>query len=281
LTDITYINIDGSLFDSSKPIFTIDNRAFKYGDALFETIRVIDGTPQLLEDHFIRLRKGMKILKMRFGLISFNELKMQILSLIEKNGILKGGRIRLTVYRTGGGLYAPHNEGKSFVIEATPIKENRYELNENGLFIDLYKDFKLGRNILSPIKTTNSIPYILTGIFKNEMGLDDCLILNDQGRIVEALSSNIFLYKNNNIYTPSLEEGCIDGVMRRQVLKIAKDMGINVFEGMLNGSMMLQADEMFLTNSIKGIQWVAQYVEKRYSNDKIKDIIENLNASIQ
>ena len=275
-----YINVDGFLYKEDEPVFKINNRAFKYGDALFETIRIIDGEPQFIEDHFVRLKKGMKILKMRSGNISFNVLKSQIIKLLEKNHIRKGGRVRLTVFRTGEGYYEPENEGKSYAIEAIPLENDIYTLNEKGLVIDVYSDIKRNKNLLSQIKTTNNIPYVLTGIYKKEMGLDDCLVLNDHGRIVEALSSNIFLYKNNNLYTPSLDEGCMDGVMRRQVLRIAKQLNINIFEGMLNGSMLLQADELFLTNAITGIQWVATYGQKRYSNNAIKDILLHLNQLV-
>tara|TARA_B100000809_G_scaffold630_2_gene707 strand:- start:8496 stop:9341 length:846 start_codon:yes stop_codon:yes gene_type:complete len=281
LSSHLYINVDGFLYKEDEPVFKISNRAFKYGDALFETIRIVNGEPQFLEDHFIRLKKGMQILKMPAGVISFSQLKDQIVKLIEKNHIKYGGRIRLTVFRSGEGLYAPENQGKSFAIEAFPIASNKYCLNEKGLTIDVYNDLKIHRNFLSQIKTTNKIPQVLTGIYKTENNLDDCLVLNDQGRIAEALSSNIFLYKNNNLYTPSLEEGCMDGVMRKQVLKIANELSINVFEGMLNGSMLLQADEMFLTNAISGIQWVVSYRQKRYFNTAAKEILEQLNQSIK
>jgi aminodeoxychorismate lyase len=280
LSNQLYINYNGFLYKEDENVFNAKNRGFRYGDALFETIRVIDGKPCLLEDHFIRLKKGMGVLKMRSANISFNELKDQIIKLIEKNHIKKGGRVRLTVFRSGDGLYTPKNESKSYVIEAKPFKDNQYVLNEKGLSIDVYNDLRRYRNVLSQIKTTNNIPQVLAGIYKQENGLDECIILNDQGRIAESLSSNIFLYKNNNLYTPSLDEGCMDGVMRKQVLTIAKDLNINVFEGMVNGSMLLQADEMFLTNAIRGIQWVVSYRQKRYFNKATKEIIEYINQSI-
>jgi len=280
MSNSLYINYNGFLYMDDEKVFNVKNRAFKYGDALFESIRIIDGEPCYLEDHFIRLKKGMTVLKMRSANISFNELKDQIAKLIEKNHINLGGRIRLTVFRSGNGLYTPENEGKSYVIEAAPYKDNNYLLNDKGLNIDVYNELRRHRNILSQIKTTNNIPHVLAGIYKKENDLDDCIILNDQGRIVEALSSNIFLYKNNNLYTPSLDEGCMDGIMRKQVLSAAKQMNINVFEGMLNGSMLLQADEMFLTNAIKGIQWVVSYRQKRYFNKATKEVLLNLNQSI-
>lgn len=275
-----YINFNGFLYLEEEKVFTAKNRGFKYGDALFESIRLINGKPCCLEDHFIRLKKGMAVLKMHSANISFKDLKDQMIKLIEKNHIKKGGRVRLTVFRSGDGLYTPENEGKSYLIEAVPFKDNDYTLNENGLSIDVYNDLRRHRNILSQIKTTNNIPHVLAGIFTKENDLDDCIILNDQARIVEALSSNIFLYKNNNLYTPSLDEGCMDGIMRKQVLRIAKEMNINVFEGMVNGSMLLQADEMFLTNAIKGVQWVVSYRQKRYFNKATKGIVLKLNESL-
>ena len=262
-------------------IFTVKNRGFRYGDALFESIRVVNGKTCFLEDHFKRLKKGMEILKMKpGGNISFNDLKDQIERLLEKNHVKKGGRIRLSVFRSAEGLYAPKNQKKSYVIEAKPFNDNKYVMNDKGLVIDTFNELRRPRNPLSQIKTTNSIPNVLAGIYQTENNLDECIMLNDLGRIVETISSNIFLYKNHNIYTPALDEGCMDGIMRKQVLKIAKEMNINVFEGMLNGSMLLQADEMFLTNAIRGIQWVGSYRQKRYFNKATKEILDRLNELV-
>lgn len=276
-----YINYNGFLYIEDEAIFTIKNRGFRYGDALFESIRVVNGKACFLEAHFKRLKKGMDVLKMKpGGNISFKDLKEQIEKLLEKNQLKKGGRIRLTVFRSADGLYAPKNQTKSYVIEAKPFNDNQYVLNEKGLIIDTYNEYRRCRNALSQIKTTNSIPNVLAGIYQTDNDLDECIMLNDLGRITEAISSNIFLYKNHNIYTPSLDEGCMDGVMRKQILSIAKDMNINIFEGMLNGSMLLQADEMFLTNAIRGIQWVGSYRQKRYFNKATKEILERLNQLV-
>lgn len=275
-----YINFNGFLYEENEKLFTIKNRGWRYGDGLFETIRVIDGKPCHLEDHFLRLKKGMEILKMQPNKVSYDDLKNQILKLLEKNRIKKGGRVRLTVYRSGDGLYTPENEGKSYVIEANSLDSNQFVLNEKGLTIDIYNEIRRERNILSQIKTTNNIPHVLSAIYKKEKGFDDCIILNEQGRIVEAISSNIFLYKNNNLYTPSLDEGCMDGVMRKQIIKLAEELNINVSQGIINGSMLLQADELFLTNAISGVTWVSSYRQKRYFNKAIKEIVNCLNQSV-
>lgn len=275
-----YINYDGFLYEEEEKIFTIDNRAFKYGDAVFETIRVINGIPVFVKDHFDRLKKGMDLLRMNSIPQTFDELQEQIVHLIKKNDIKKGGRVRITVFRVGEGLYTPKNDTKSYVIEAIPISKNLFKLNEKGLSIDLYTDIRVHPTVLTEIKTTNKIPNVLTGIYKTENNLDDCLMVNQNNHIVEAISSNVFLYKNNTLYTPSLSEGCIDGITRKHIIEIAETMGINVIEGTVTGSMLLQADELFLTNSIAGIKWVAHYRSKQYTNEATIEILKKFNEVV-
>lgn len=275
-----YINYDGKLHPENEKIFTINNRAFKYGDAVFETIRVINGQPVFVHDHFTRLKKGMDLLRMNTIPLTFEELYEQILHLIEKNKITEGARVRITVFRVGEGLYTPINDTKSYVIEAIPISKNLYELNEEGLHIDLYTDIKVHPTILTQIKTTNKIPNVLTGIYKKEHDLDDCLMINEQHHIVEAISSNVFLYKNNTLYTPSISEGCIDGITRKHIIEVANSMNITVIEGAVTGSMLLQTDELFLTNSIAGIKWVKEYRGKFYTNETTKLILEKFNEVV-
>lgn len=275
-----YINYDGFLYEEEEKVFTIDNRAFKYGDAVFETIRVINGVPVFVKDHFARLKKGMDLLRMNAIPLTFEELHEQILHLIKKNNIKKGGRVRITVFRVGEGLYTPKNDTKSYVIEAIPISKNLYELNEKGLSIDLYTDIRVHPTVLTQIKTTNKIPNVLTGIYKTENNLDDCLMVNQNNHIVEAISSNVFLYKNNTLYTPSLSEGCIDGITRKHIIEVAQIMGVNVIEGTVTGSMLLQADELFLTNSIAGIKWVSHYRSKQYTNQATKEILKKFNEVV-
>jgi len=281
LSSKKYINLDGFLYEEDEKIFSINNRAFKFGDAVFETIRVINGKPIFLDNHFERLKKGMDILRMKNIPMTFEKLKEQIIHLIDKNNIKKGGRVRITVFRVGEGLYTPKNDTKSFVIEVTSISNNLFELNTKGLKIDIYNGIILFNTPLSQIKTTNKIPNIITGIYKTEHQLDDCLMVNQHNRIVEAISSNVFLYKNNTLYTPAIEEGCTEGITRSQIIEIAHEMNINVIEGMITASMLLQADELFLTNSIAGIKWVETYRSRTYTCETIKKILDKLNQSVK
>jgi len=280
LSNQLYINYNGTLYKNEEQIFTINNRAFKYGDALFETVRVINGKLCFLEDHFKRLKFGVELLKMKSSNISFQDLKTQMEELLIKNNINKGGRVRLTVFRDAEGFYQPLNEKKSYVIEAKPVTDNLYKINDKGLVVDIFDEQRRSTSKLSNIKTTNSIQQILAGIYCKENNLDECLMLNKHGRIAEASCSNVFLYKNNNIYTPALEEGSMDGVMRRQVLRIAEKLKVNIFEGMVNGSMLLQADELFLTNAVRGIQWVESFKQKKYTNEAAQNFVIELNQLI-
>ena len=272
-----YINYNGKLFVETENIFTVNNRAFKYGDAIFETIRVLDGKLCFLSDHFERLKKGMDFLQFKNCEITFETLITQIEDLVVKNNIKKGGRVRLTVFREAEGFYTPFNEKCGYVIEAKPIEQNHYSLNEDGLVIDIYNLHRRSTSKLSNIKTTNDIPQILAGLYALENNLDDCIVLNKHNRIVETTNSNIFLYKKNNIYTPSLDEGCMDGVMRKQILKIAEKLKINIFEGMLNANVLQQTDEVFLTNVVRGVQWVRTFKEKTYTNEAAKIFVNELN----
>jgi branched-chain amino acid aminotransferase len=268
------------LFLETENIFTVNNRAFKYGDAIFETIRIIDGKLCFLSDHFERLKIGMDFLQFKNCEMSFEDITKQMEELIIKNNLKKGARVRLTVFREAEGFYTPFNEKCGYVIEAKPIETNHYILNEKGLLVDIYNLHRRSTSKLSNIKTTNDIPQILAGLYALENNLDDCIILNKHNRIVETTNSNIFLYKKNNIYTPSLDEGCMDGIMRKQILKIAEKLKINIFEGMLNANVLLQADEVFLTNVVKGVQWVKTFKEKTYTNEATKMFVDELNKII-
>lgn len=280
MNNTLYINYNGKLFLETENIFTVNNRAFKYGDAIFETIRIIDGKLCFLSDHFDRLKKGMDFLQFKNCEMSFEDITKQMAELITKNNLKKGARVRLTVFREADGFYTPLNEKCGYVIEAKPIETNHYILNEKGLLVDIYNLHRRSTSKLSNIKTTNDIPQILAGLYALENNLDDCIILNKHNRIVETTNSNIFLYKKNNIYTPSLDEGCMDGVMRKQILKIAEKLKINIFEGMLNANVLLQADEVFLTNVVKGVQWVKTFKEKNYINEATKMFVDELNKII-
>lgn len=276
-----FINHNGNFVPADQPVVKSNNRAFCYGDALFETIRIANYRPQFLKEHLQRLYAGMKVLKMlpnpNYSEVFFEH---AILELAQKNGITSDARVRLTVYRNDGGFYAPSDNNVSFLIEMTAMEEKGYTLNAKGYTVDLFSDLKKSNSPLSSIKSANSIVYVVAGIYKNQHALDDCILVNDKGCITEAISSNIFAVKNGVLYTSPVADGCVDGVMRKKIIEIAEASRIAVYELSIMQSVLLGADELFLTNAINGIRWVVAYKQKRYFNNTSKKFTDKLNELI-
>jgi branched-chain amino acid aminotransferase len=273
-----FVNHNGVFLATEQPLFSSENRAFCYGDALFETIRITNYKPQFLKEHLQRLLHGMSVLKMQandFFIETFFE--NAISELAKKNGITSDARVRLTVYRNTGGFYAPNDNTVSYLIEATAMETRGYELNTAGYTVDLYTELKKTKSPLSSIKSANSAIYVMAGIYKKTHALDECILLNDKGSIIEAISSNIFAVKNGVLYTSPIADGCVDGVMRKKIIEIAQANRIAVYELSIMQNVLLGADELFLTNAVNGIRWVAAYKQKRYFNTTSKKLVEKLN----
>lgn len=277
----TFINFNGSIRPASDPVFTVSNRAFRYGDGLFETMRMIRGELPLLDMHAHRLREGMKFLQMdHYQALGPERLREEIGSLCKSNKIFSNARVRISVFRDAAGLYTPSGNNFAFIVEMERIEEHQYELNKKGLLVDIYPDLRKDVNALSPFKTINSLPFVLSGIYRKKQRLDESVLLNTAGHICETTSSNIFLIKNGELYTPPLDSGCIDGVMRRVVIQVAGGAGIPVHETQLPPESLRMADEIFLTNAVGGIRWVVGYKDKRFYNRMSKSLNEALNAHI-
>jgi branched-subunit amino acid aminotransferase/4-amino-4-deoxychorismate lyase len=273
-----FIVLDGKFYTSDEKVFSHNNRAFCYGDALFETIHCLGTQPQFFDAHWNRLVKGMKILKMVSGK-DFNPglIHKNIEKLLNKNRIFKGARLRLTVFREAEGLYGPENESVSWIMETSALSQEKYELNSKGLVISIFDEVLKPVNILSNLKTTNALPYILAAKFRKENNLDDCILLNQYGRIAESISSNIFITNGKSVITPSLSEGCIEGTMRQTVIEIADKIGYETEEKPLFEKDIIDAEEVFFTNAISGIKWVLAYKDRRYFNFISRKLSINLN----
>ena len=255
------------------------NRAFYYGDGLFETMHANGTDIHFFEDHMIRLKYGMEILKMEIPtIIGSGFIEKEIIKLLHKNKLYQGVRIRLSVFRNDGGKYTPANNNISYLVETEYIEDDYYELNQKGLLIDIFQDIKKPVNQFSNLKTSNSLLYVMAGIYAKEKNIDDCILLNDAGNIIEGISSNIFLIKGSTMSTPTLKDGPVAGVMRKQILKIADSVGFKInHESSITIGQLLNADEVFLTNSISGIRWVLAYKDKRYYNHNAKKLVDKLN----
>lgn len=275
----SFILVNGEYHFKDEFAISYKNRAFCYGDALFETMHCNGTEIQFFEDHLIRLKYGITNLRMEIPeTINSGAIKKEIIKLLHKNKLYQGVRIRLTVFRDEGGKYTPHNNTCSYLVETEFIENEKYELNQKGYIIDLYKDIRKPINQFSNLKTANALIYIMAGIYAKEKQLNDCILLNSKDKLVEGISSNLFLIKGDILSTPSLNEGPVAGIMRKQILKIADSVGFTInHESSISEFDLLNADEIFLTNSISGIRWVLAYREKRYFNQNTKKLVQKLN----
>jgi branched-subunit amino acid aminotransferase/4-amino-4-deoxychorismate lyase len=272
---------NGCFFEAGVPFLDANNRAFRYGDSLFESIRIINGKPIFLEGHISRLFEGMQVLGIDRPIeYSIDYFRNFILQLIEKSSVTEGGRARISVFRNGDGYFTPNDNSPSFTVEVQPYLHNFYTLNEDGLNIDIYADIKKPVNKLSMYKTGSSLIYVMAGMYARSSKLDESLIVNDRGNIIEASNANLFIVSNGVLYTPTLADGCLAGVMRMQVINLALDYKIKVYECSLTPQNLLVADEVFVTNAIRGLQWVGSYRQKRYYNKITRDLVEKLNRSL-
>lgn len=260
------------------------NRAFKYGDSLFETIRYSNKNILFLSEHLLRLKLSMPILKMKIPQhFSFDYFLNKISDVIYANNLQdKSARIRLTVFRSGGGNYYPESNDIDYLIEAEELPHSLYLMPSQGLVVDIFKDIFKPINRLSNLKTGNALIYVLAAINRDFLRLDDSFIINEKGNICEATSSNIFAVKNNMLLTPPLSEGCVTGIMRKQIQKIAETEKMLVIEKPFTLHTLLDADEVFITNTIQGVQWIRQFQSKIYEKKTYTQMfITRLNEMIQ
>lgn len=257
---------------ADEPVFLSCNRGYRYGDGLFETIKITNGKMLLGDYHFERLFSGLQLLKFDLpGLFSRDSLVKDILHLCEKNNCSSLARVRLSVSRGNGGL----NDGDtmaSYLVECWSINESQNRLNENGLVVDIFPDARKSCDIFANLKSANYLPYAMAARFAKENKLNDCFVLNTVGHIADSTIANVFYIKDGVITTPGLSEGCVNGVMRRYLLSVLKEAGYEVKELAVTAADIERADEVFLTNAISGIRWVKQFRQKTYSNNQTTEI---------
>ncbi|WP_295773445.1 aminotransferase class IV [uncultured Mucilaginibacter sp.] len=275
-----FVNFNGQLLAADSAIIPLNNRAFRYGDGLFESMRLINGQLKFADMHADRLQNGMKVLKLEgYSLLDAWFLKEKAEELATWNKA-KNGRLRLTVYRDAGGLYTPDDNKSGWCLELVPEETSGYRLNQKGLIMDVYTELTKPVNFLSNYKTCNALPYVMAGLYKNQHKLDEVFILNQQGFLCETISSNVFVWYNEHLYTPALSEGCVAGIMRKKIIDLCISLEIPVTEAQINPDILHQADEVFITNATRGIQWVIGYGIKRYFNGLSKILIDELNKLV-
>jgi branched-chain amino acid aminotransferase len=268
------VNFNGVLISSENIKLSLENRAFKYGDAIFETVKVLNKKVVFWEDHYFRLMASMRMLRMKIPIeFTLEFLEQEILKTVAAQQEANAYRIRLNIFRKDGGLYTPKTNKIDFTIE---VKESTYQIKD-FYSLDVYKDFYNYSGLLSTIKTNNRMVNTLASIFADENDLDNCILLNEKKGVVEVTNGNIFVVKGKVVKTPALTEGCIKGITRLKVLEILfKNKELTIEETSISPFEIQKADEVFITNAIIGVQPVTNYKKKTFTTEIGKKIASNL-----
>ena len=273
------INFNGKITDLSDQL--INNRAFLYGDAVFETLIIFNDKILFWEDHYFRLMSSMRIIRLdipdKYTPEFFKENIIKIHNNISQTG---NSRIRINIYRSSGGKYKPEKNTPSFIISCESINYNTYKLNKGHYEVDLYKDYYLDNQLISSIKSNNKIINVVASIYASENGFDNCILLNKDKLVSEFINSNLFIIKDEKIYTPTLKSGCLNGVLRKNLFKILSSSSFELCEQDLSTFDITQSDEIFGTNIAQGIFSITKFRKKEYDCSQTKKIITMLNDSI-
>ena len=273
------INFNGKITDLSDQL--INNRAFLYGDAVFETLIIFNDKILFWEDHYFRLMSSMRIIRLdipdKYTPEFFKENIIKIHNNISQTG---NSRIRINIYRSSGGKYKPEKNTPSFIISCESINYNTYKLNKGHYEVDLYKDYYLDNQLISSIKSNNKIINVVASIYASENGFNNCILLNKDKLVSEFINSNLFIIKDEKIYTPTLKSGCLNGVVRKNLFKILSSSSFELCEQDLSTFDITQSDEIFGTNIAQGIFSVTKFRKKNYDCSKTKKIITMLNNFI-
>lgn len=276
-----FYNFNGEIIQGGDLTISIQNRALNYGDGIFESMKFANGRINFWEDHYFRLMSSMRIVRMEIPLqFSPEYLEEEIRRTLKSNGLSEAtARVRLLVYRKGGGLYTPDTNEVDYLIFVASMEEAGYTLNEKGLEVDLFRDHYKQKGLLSNLKSTSSMLYTVASIFRKENDLDECLLLNDDKMVVESSSANIFLVKEQKVITPPLSDGCLKGVMRRNVIKLLPKMGYEIEEKSISPFELQKGDELFLTNASRGVRWIETYRKKTFSHTCATELVKRLNIA--
>jgi branched-chain amino acid aminotransferase len=266
-------------YPAGTSVISPGNRSLRYGDGLFETMKMVNEKIINKDFHFERLFNGLQTLQFDIPknfTPSFLEKKLR--ETAEKNNHTNTTRMRLMIFRGNGGIFDPENLLLNYIIETWTLPDNYF--NENGLIVDIFPSAKKSCDIFSNLKSNNYLPYVMAGLFAKKNKLNDCIVLNSFDRVCDSAIANVFIIKGNTIYTPPLTEGCVAGVMRRWLLERFDLKPYRIIEKELTVNDLLNADEFFLSNSVFHLRWVKSFREKKYDNKIVKEIYEYILQSI-
>jgi branched-chain amino acid aminotransferase len=266
-----WICYNEDFFPADQPLFSSQHNSVKYGDGVFETVKVYKGKILLSSLHLERLTISLQLLQIDSTFFNWDKIQTQIIELCKKNLCGNCARVRVTVFR---------NASPDYLIEAVPLMESENKMNEEGWTIGLFPFARKSNDAYANLKSVNHQLYVLAGLYAKERNWDEALVLNAVNNLADGSKTNIFLIRGNEIFTPALHQGCVNGVMRRFLLDELKSNGYKVYQAEITEEDLLNADEVFCTNAIRGMRWVKQFKEKQFRNERSLKIYHNLLSTI-
>jgi branched-chain amino acid aminotransferase len=277
---MNYVSFNGRIVPDDEPVLLLSDRSYRYGYGLFETIKLRNGQLELESLHFKRLLESIQLLGWQQpASFSLEELRNQIIQLCEKNRCAALGRVRLSLSAGNGSLNKPDRTFR-YGIEAFPLAPQEEGYNETGIKIGICKELVKPCDVYSKIKSSSFLPYAMAAFQAQQKGWDDGLLVNQYGRIADSSIANVFIVHNGQVITPPLSDGCVDGVMRRYLLQQQDSWGIAIREENVTVDFLTEAEEVFLTNSIRGIRWVERFESKSYGHSISSRLFEFYKKSI-
>lgn len=271
-----YINFNGNIYPEHEPLLPVTNRGFKYGDGFFESMVMFDRKIPLLDYHWSRLEFTTEYISGEFPKrLDKESLMSKVLDLAAVNEAVTNARVRLQFFRKGKGLYLPEENGLGYVISMEKIENAQFECGEGlkaGMRADCYKPIYS----FSSLKHSSALSYVLFAQIADDENWDELILTNTHAQISEGIHSNVFLVKDNNLITPDLESGCVSGVMRTYLLANVND----IEEREIEVAELKEADEILLTNAVKGVQWVKEFDGKTYGNKIAVELTAFLNTHL-
>lgn len=265
------ICVNGKRLPAGSPVLKETNRGYRYGEGLFETMKVVNGRLALADLHFDRLFEGMKCLDFRTApFLDRVLLEREILELCTINRCSSLARVRLSLSGGDGGLYDDAGFCQ-YLVECWPLEPAMQQLNENGLVTGVFPTGRKAADPYSHLKSSNFLIYTQAAKYAKAQRWNDALVLNTANGIADSTIANVFIVKNGKIATPALDQGAVAGVMRAHLLK-----HLDVEETFVSTEDILAADELFLTNAIRGIRWVQSVDSQRYSNNFAMQVFREL-----
>ena len=262
-------NLNGKLFVADVPIIHIDNRSFRYGEGLFETIRLHHGKMPLWEKHWQRLHSSLPQLYFEVPKhFSSSQLHDEVLQVAAKNKCMGAARVRIALFKGEGGLWEKPSSPFNYLIQCWPLEQKEFQMNENGLDLGVFETGRKACDTFSHLKSNNYLLYALAAQYANQNKWNEAVVLNQHTRICDTTIANLFFIQNNTVLTPALTEGCVAGVMRSHLMQQMKSSGVNLKEGVFTIADLEKADEIFLTNAFYGIRWVKRFGNKNYGFDQ-------------